>query len=48
MDFDLPPDSVNCSWHKAEGTNDTGGWQIKIQGLNHSNAGVNERHFYYG
>ena len=25
-------ESVICAQHKAEGTNDTGGWQIKIQG----------------
>ena len=28
--FDLPPDSVICAQREAEGTNDTGGWQIKI------------------
>ena len=31
-DFDLPPDSVICARRKADGTNDTEGWQIKIQG----------------
>ena len=29
MDFDLPPDSVNYSWHKAEGTNDMEGGKSK-------------------
>ena len=30
--FDLPPDSVICAQREAKGTNDIGGWQIKIQG----------------
>ena len=31
-DFDLPPVSVIYARCEAEGINDTGGWQIKIQG----------------
>ena len=30
--FSFVDESVICAQHKAEGTNDTGGWQIKIQG----------------
>ena len=31
-DFDLPPESVICARRETGDTNDTGEWQIKIQG----------------